>query len=433
MNVSREELYEQVWSTPTAQLAKEFGVSDVAIGKACRRLQIPKPPRGYWARLAAGQKVKRTPLKKLPLAQERKVALAEDRPKDGKEADVIREIERLERVELPSGNSKLHPVARALREELLLVRPDEHDHDLLTIRDRKDLPRVSVSKAMVGPLVRSFHVILIELEKRGVEFKASRSMYQAPEFNCGNDSLAVSIREPVVSVTREPTEHEKRLPSWEWKLSSMRPSGCFSFSLGSADQYSRRGNEVVQKPTVALEIVTAQVIEQIWSIFMRLRQERAEAQKRWEQQKAELAAREEREQIARHQSRLVEIAQRRVENLVRAAQWWNISNITAEFIQACEDRWRLDHGDLTPDEEAWLKWARQFIATFPAADFAYPEPATDGAFDAGTVPMGGPYPKNKKIPRPPTMPPPPPKPETEHHHHYHREPQQYPFWLKHQH
>src|SRR5690625_227341 len=249
MNVSREELYEQVWSTPTAQLAKEFGVSDVAIGKACRRLQIPKPPRGYWARLAAGQKVKRTPLKKLPLAQERKVALAEDRPKDGKEADVIREIERLERVELPSGNSKLHPVARALRVELLLVRPDEHDHDLLTIRDRKDLPRVSVSKAMVGPLVRSFHVILIELEKRGVEFKASRSMYQAPEFHCGNDSLAVSIREPVVSVIREPTEHEKRLPSWEWKVSSMRRAGCLRLPLGCADGDSRGRTEDGRRPT----------------------------------------------------------------------------------------------------------------------------------------------------------------------------------------
>ncbi len=29
--------------------------SDVAVGKLCEKLQVPKPPRGYWARVEAGQ------------------------------------------------------------------------------------------------------------------------------------------------------------------------------------------------------------------------------------------------------------------------------------------------------------------------------------------------------------------------------------------
>lgn len=36
--LSREALYIKVWETPTVKLAKEFGISDVAIGKMCRRL-----------------------------------------------------------------------------------------------------------------------------------------------------------------------------------------------------------------------------------------------------------------------------------------------------------------------------------------------------------------------------------------------------------
>ena len=36
---------------------KRYGVSDVAIAKACALLDIPKPPRGYWAKKAAGQKL----------------------------------------------------------------------------------------------------------------------------------------------------------------------------------------------------------------------------------------------------------------------------------------------------------------------------------------------------------------------------------------
>jgi hypothetical protein len=59
---SRESLYERVWSTPGRKLSEEFGVSDVAIAKRCRKLNIPRPPRGYWAKIEAGQSVKRPPL-----------------------------------------------------------------------------------------------------------------------------------------------------------------------------------------------------------------------------------------------------------------------------------------------------------------------------------------------------------------------------------
>ncbi|MES0038865.1 hypothetical protein NKJ74_26990 [Mesorhizobium sp. M0046] len=34
----------------------------MAIGKLCARLQVPKPPRGYWARVKAGQMLRRPPL-----------------------------------------------------------------------------------------------------------------------------------------------------------------------------------------------------------------------------------------------------------------------------------------------------------------------------------------------------------------------------------
>jgi len=36
-------------------LAKDFGISDVALAKRCKSLGIPVPGRGYWARVDAGQ------------------------------------------------------------------------------------------------------------------------------------------------------------------------------------------------------------------------------------------------------------------------------------------------------------------------------------------------------------------------------------------
>ncbi len=39
-----------VWSKPTSQIAKDFGVSDNAVAKWCKKYNIAKPPRGYWAK-----------------------------------------------------------------------------------------------------------------------------------------------------------------------------------------------------------------------------------------------------------------------------------------------------------------------------------------------------------------------------------------------
>ena len=59
---TREQFYELVWSRPMTHLAKEFAISDVALHKICRKHGIPNPPLGWWAKKAAGKKVKQTPL-----------------------------------------------------------------------------------------------------------------------------------------------------------------------------------------------------------------------------------------------------------------------------------------------------------------------------------------------------------------------------------
>lgn len=61
--LSREELFALVWERPTSEIAKDLGISDVAVGKLCEKLQVPKPPRGYWARVEAGQTPRRPALK----------------------------------------------------------------------------------------------------------------------------------------------------------------------------------------------------------------------------------------------------------------------------------------------------------------------------------------------------------------------------------
>jgi hypothetical protein len=77
---TRQQLYELVWSGPITTLAKSLTISGVGLAKACRRGDIPVPPRGYWARLAAGQRVARTPLPRRAPGMSDRVTVGAGRP-----------------------------------------------------------------------------------------------------------------------------------------------------------------------------------------------------------------------------------------------------------------------------------------------------------------------------------------------------------------
>lgn len=59
---NREEIYTEIWSEPIQHVAKRYNISDVGLAKVCRRLNIPRPGRGYWAMKAAGKPPKRPKL-----------------------------------------------------------------------------------------------------------------------------------------------------------------------------------------------------------------------------------------------------------------------------------------------------------------------------------------------------------------------------------
>ncbi len=86
--VTREELYDRVWSTPMRQVAAEFSVSDVGLAKICRRLDVPVPHRGYWARIKSGIKIPRPPLPSIATASF--AVIAPTPPKPDETADEVR-------------------------------------------------------------------------------------------------------------------------------------------------------------------------------------------------------------------------------------------------------------------------------------------------------------------------------------------------------
>ena len=63
MLLKRSALHALVWSKPMTHIARDLGISDVGLAKTCRRHGVPVPPRGHWAKLAAGKPSPQTPLR----------------------------------------------------------------------------------------------------------------------------------------------------------------------------------------------------------------------------------------------------------------------------------------------------------------------------------------------------------------------------------
>jgi len=73
--VTRERLYDEVWTDPVRTVAAKYGISDVGLAKVLRRHRIPVPGRGYWQILRAGSNPRRRPPLALRAGEEEQVTI----------------------------------------------------------------------------------------------------------------------------------------------------------------------------------------------------------------------------------------------------------------------------------------------------------------------------------------------------------------------
>jgi hypothetical protein len=412
--LTREELYEKVWSAPTTQVAAELGISDVALAKRCKKLNVPKPSPGYWAKVAAGQKPKKIPL---PSAPEPIKYEPLDAPIPAK-------------LPLPDEKEDLHLVVVELRVALREAKPDDLNQCVKV--EERTFPRVTVSPAQIDRATRALDVILKLIEARGIPFRKSRSKYDGAYFERGYDRMNLTIEE--AAAPRELTPQEKRRNDWHWRQ-YVAPTGKLMFKLNPERYGDRSEKKWVESEKLSLEQILSQIVQAICKRYIDLEKERIAAAERNRKAHEEYLIREQEESKRQHAATLEATAHTRSEDLIKAAEWWRLHRVTMDFINECEQRWRGQaSGELNAEQQAWLAWARENANAMSPLETGYPDPAKDGAFDAAAVLFGGPYPAKRDFPRPPTMPkiPPPVQPSGYSYGYEKEEKQQYPFWLKYQ-
>ena len=107
-----------MWSRPAIALAEEFGISGRGLGKMWSRFKIPVPPRGYWAKLAAGKHVTRIPLPtaKSDVGSEILIQPSPEGPgaalPEQIQAEVTAVLENRDQIEVPETLRSPHPIVK---------------------------------------------------------------------------------------------------------------------------------------------------------------------------------------------------------------------------------------------------------------------------------------------------------------------------------
>jgi hypothetical protein len=250
----RDKLYEEVWAEPVKVVAVRYGVSDVALAKTCRKLAVPLPGRGYWARLRAGQELERTPLPLLPggVPQALMVHRASPRPKE-REASP----ETASRMEKESSEEAAIVVAETLERPHPLVR---EANKYFRSRDRRLVSHldISVSRDSLDRALRIMDALLKALVARGLpvevtERKVHTSGYYRYE-DRSSESNATRVQvdgewvvfgmeersQVVIPDPPEPPKHLKgeereRWIRWNEPRRTLEPNGVLVFRFRNLD------------------------------------------------------------------------------------------------------------------------------------------------------------------------------------------------------
>lgn len=342
-SLSREELYDLIWTTPTIHLAREFGISDVALAKLCRRRAIPTPPRGYWARLQAGQHPPRPGLPEAPAGMDRPVTVSVSThpplfvpPPDNRSQPAA------VGVFIPSNASHLHPIAKrvlhCLRHHKLSGR------GLVRIRE-PGLPRISASPAQADRVARAVDSLLAAATARGCTPEAGPA--DRVDFRREKQQVTFRIEEEVECL-------DSTVPRRRY-----RPTGRLQFFLGAPGIPASRTQSWAESATTTLAIILAQVSAALAHLMAGERTQRTPAgpAARTTQQVSPGSF------PAIRRRNLERAAAGRIQRLLDDATAWRTHSEVTDYLAACEAQWRQTAADApTVEQRVWLEWARRVAA-----------------------------------------------------------------------
>ncbi len=340
VKLTRNELYEQVWSEPMRSLAKKYNISDVGLRKICKKMNIPTPGVGYWQKLEYGKRVIKPKLSDHKTGKQEVIISLEKEARElaSKSASALSIREKKLKTD-PDTDFKVP--ARLVNPDPMIIAAQES----LTKKDshyREDNLRwtheggldIAVTPNNINRALRFMDTVIKLLRRRGhVVTIKNNSTYAIVE----GEEIQIKLRE---KIKRETNPDSKSF----WDRYQYHPSGLLSFRL---EHFSRRYKIIDGK--LLLEERLPRIIARLENLGQVLKQERIEREKYWAEQK-------EKERIRQEHLKRKEKEIQDFKALLKKAQRWDKAETIRRFIEASISR-ASEKGICSDEQKSWYEWA----------------------------------------------------------------------------
>lgn len=364
--INRTDIYEEVWSTPMIHLAAKYGLSDVGLRKICKKLNVPTPPAGYWAKLQHKKKEKKLPLPPLKYGERETYELKsrheyESQTLKGKNAakldpriaELFAEVEKTAKpVIVPDRLISPHPLVKMTQDVLEKEKPDKYG--VLRAWRQKYL-NIRISPSSLKRALRIMDAIIKAFEEQAYKVEVGKGEGPGTHLLIHNFTLNLELTEKINSIPHNPTaaeiEKQKRY-SWEKPPSyDFKPSGMLTLKI---DEYNAQGyrKSWSDGKTQRLEDLLDNFITGAIKVGIIAREESLAREKKWAEESRLRAERE----AERH------AAERFIKDLEESAQAWSKSQQILVFIETIEKEYAAR--SLSPEDQeklkSWLAKARRY-------------------------------------------------------------------------
>ena len=344
--LTRETLYEQVWSEPIVRVASRLGLSGRGLGKLCARYQIPVPPRGWWAKKQHGHRVSKAPLPEVTTKEQIVFEPAEAVEKPDDSPEIAREKTAEWRIEVRDDLAISHPLVKRAAAAIRKTRVERKDFVRWQDRYQAKLAKpgpgnldIAVSKQSLSRALRIMQALLVAFDRRGF---AVRITDKNETFVTVMDEMfQIALVERFKQVTVKHTYGTRM---------DLEPSGRLILRIGASYQNTGVSDSESRRVEDFLNRFVMNLVRRAYAA-KRERAVYAERQARWTIQ-------DEKNRLAQQQRDSDTLHRRRFRI---AAVRWARHRREVDFVNAVERRIREGAVDPEARENAqrWLAWASE--------------------------------------------------------------------------
>jgi hypothetical protein len=323
VTLTREDIYQLVWTMPMTAIAKIYQISDVGFRKICVRMKVPIPKSGYLSKVQAGHRLSRPSLPPAPKGNNT-ASLAERLPESPivipSELKMLIKKVALEKLpfKVPDRLANPDPLTLVAKEQLKKLTDPNFPGMVVTGKDQLN---IRVSPANTGRALRFMDTLLKCFYARGFNFLAEGS-HNYVEIE--GIKLAVAFREKTTRVK----VNTKSYLNYKWE-----PNGKVVFRL--------EGRQRAEWGDLKKRLLEDQLPQILAKLILVARKENEYlANARLWQQNWELERKAKAEREARQRTEL-----QAFRDIIKKSQRWHKCEMVRSYVAACNS-----------SDKDWLAW-----------------------------------------------------------------------------